>query len=137
MSSMKTPWGLALVAVLVVGCSPGSAMDAKLIGEWRSVGSEPGHLSFSKATTNSEGFHHSFTEVRGGRTRTMYWKVTVQDDVAWLATRGIGYDPVGGRGVNASAKIVTLTSDRLVVEWGNVRSIVSGIKDRQEFERER
>jgi hypothetical protein len=110
---------LTLLLVMATACSGPSSVANKLVGEWQSTAPESVHLSFMEnaAPTGPAGEGSgwrdlSYTEY--GKTWSAYWGINSDSDLL-VSSGGIG----GNYSLNAlPRKIITLSSDKLVLEWG-------------------
>ena len=117
---------LTLVGIVITGCS--SINESKLVGQWQSKGPKPVRLNITKAGTNDQGFHKSYSSTSNGQTYTNSWQI---ESGNILALSGGSLDRyMGGSGqghrFHGHYPIIELTSDRLVIKFHD------GI---QEFER--
>jgi len=108
---------LSLVAL--TSCSPSAS---SLVGEWQSSKPESVHLSIKLGASANDGFHDGFSFAQAGRTYTMFWRIRNESGRTILdLSPGGGLSNLPNIMVAQSVqrKIIELTSEKLVVEWGS------------------
>jgi hypothetical protein len=113
----RLPPNLVLPALRPPKQLPRDRIDGKLVGEWQSSAPESVHLKFTQDGT-LEGYYKSLSYASAGTDHQAYWAISANGTELYLST-GSGYGP-GMVGLNARPhKIIELTSDKFVVEWGS------------------
>ena len=114
---------IGLLLALTTSCSAPSSVTDKLIGTWQSTPPESVTLTFrqDEAPTGPAGEdpgwrHISFTE--NGRAWAAFWRVTPESSLL-LSTAGMA----GTYTANhlGSRRIISVSADTLVLEWGLAR----------------
>ena len=125
---------LLLIGIGITGCS--SMYEGRLVGQWQSKGPKQVRLNITKAGTNGDGFHQSYSSTTNGQTYTNSWRIesgntlVLQDESFWgdFASR-TGNDWAS----KIHYRIIELTSDRLVIQFQPVLGNEKG--EIQEFQR--
>jgi hypothetical protein len=117
---------LTLLSIVTGACTSISSKENNLVGEWQSTKPESVHLTIAKdpsspgrAVQNNDGFYHGFSCTsctQDGGTYNLWWRIRDDDrgtilDIAFNDNfPNRGYIP---------HRVIELTSDKFVVEWGD------------------